>query len=140
MIELRELKSADIFPMIQILNKIGFRELKEILTPDKIKEMMKTFKEEKSEEKPEEKSEEKSEEMNTTTVLGFNLIIEVVGVVMNNLPSCQVEIYKFMSNLSGLSVKDLEDLPMADFAEMIIDLIQKQEFKDFFKAVSKLFN
>lgn len=132
MIELRELKSADIFPMIQILNKIGFRELKEILTPDKIKEMMKTFKEA--------GSEEESEEMNTTTVLGFNLIIEVVGVVMNNLPSCQVEIYKFMSNLSGLSVKDLEELPMADFAEMIIDLIQKQEFKDFFKAVSKLFN
>ena len=132
MIELRELKSADIFPMIQILNKIGFRELNEILTPDKIKEMMKTFKEA--------GSEEESEEMNTTTVLGFNLIIEVVGVVMNNLPSCQTEIYKFMSNLSGLSVKDLEELPMADFAEMIIDLIQKQEFKDFFKAVSKLFN
>lgn len=132
MIELRELKSADIFPMIQILNKIGFRELKEILTPEKIKEMMKTFKEA--------GSEKESEEMNTTTVLGFNLIIEVVGVIMNNLPSCQTEIYKFMSNLSGLSVKDLEELPMADFAEMIIDLIQKQEFKDFFKAVSKLFN
>ncbi len=140
MIELRELKSADIFPMIQILNKIGFRELKEILTPEKIKEMMKTFKEAGSEKEESEKEESEKDQADPKTILGFNLIIEVVGVVMNNLPSCQTEIYKFMSNLSGLSVKDLEELPMADFAEMIIDLIQKQEFKDFFKAVSKLFN
>ena len=36
---LRELKSCDIFPMFEIMGKIGFKDLKKRLTPDKIKEM-----------------------------------------------------------------------------------------------------
>ena len=37
--ELRTLKSDDLFPMFGILSKIGFKDLKEIITPDKIKDM-----------------------------------------------------------------------------------------------------
>ena len=135
-LELRELKSSDIFPMVQILNKIGFKELKTILTPDKVKDMMKSFKEVQGEEE----SEKTEDGVDNSTILGFNLMIEVVGIVMNNLPSCEQDLYRFMSGVSGLSVKEIADLPMSDFAEMVIAIVQKQEFKDFFKAVSKLFN
>lgn len=38
--ELRTLKSDDLFPMFGILSKIGFKDLKEIITPDKIKDML----------------------------------------------------------------------------------------------------
>lgn len=130
--ELRELKSSDVFPMVQILNKVGFKELKTVLTPDKVKDMMKSFKEA--------GSETSEDGVDKSTILGFNLMLEIVGIVMNNLPSCEEDLYRFISNVSGLSVKEIADLPMGDFAEVIIAIVQKQEFKDFFKAVSKLFN
>lgn len=127
MIEIRELKSSDIFPMVAILNKVGFRELKTILTPEKIKEMMKAVKG------------SGEEEVDSSTVLGFNLIFEVVGIIMNNLPSCEQEIYRFLSGVTGLSSEEVANLSMSDFAETIVAVVQKPEFMDFFKAVSKLF-
>lgn len=126
--ELRELKSSDIFPMVGILNKIGFKELKTVLTPDKIKEMTKIMKT------------QGEDDMDNTTLFGFNVILEVVGIIMNNLSKCEQDLYKFLSSVSGLTVKEVEDLAMSDFAEMIVAIVKKPEFKDFFKAVSKLFN
>jgi len=61
-------------------------------------------------------------------------------VILNNLPSCEQDLYKFMSNLSGVSVDEIAEMPMAEFADAVISIIQKEDFKDFFKAVSKLFN
>lgn len=133
MIELRELKSCDLFPMVQILNRIGFKELKTVLTHEKIKDMMKVFKEQGEEEQGEEQ-----EDM--STILGFNLLFEVAGIILDNLPKCETELYRFLSGLSGLSVEQISDLSLGDFAEMVVDVLKKPEFGDFFKAVSKLFN
>ena len=41
--ELRELKSSDIFPMFKIMGKIGFKDLKDKLTPEKVKELTAMF-------------------------------------------------------------------------------------------------
>lgn len=136
MVEIRELKSSDIFPMVGILNKIGFKELKTILTPDKVKDMMKTF----SSDGKDENENKDDSGVDNTTVLGFNMILEVAGLVMGNLPSCEQELNRFIANVTNLSVKQVSDLPMSEYAEIIISIVQKQEFKDFFKAVSKLFN
>lgn len=125
--ELRTLKSADMFPMFGILSKIGFKELKERFTPERIKLLVSAM---------------NGDESNADgqTIVGFNLIFEVVEVVISNLPSCEKEIYKFLSGISGMSEKELAELPMVDFTEMIVAVIQKDEFKDFFKVVSGLFN
>ena len=45
-----------------------------------------------------------------------------------------------MSNLSGLKVKEIEDLPPADFIDMAITIIKMPEFVDFIKVVLKSFN
>jgi hypothetical protein len=72
--------------------------------------------------------------------VGFNIIFEAVEVIMNNLPSCEQEIYAFLAGLSGMKVKEVANLPLATFTEMIVEVLKKEEFKDFFKAVSRLFN
>ena len=36
--------------------------------------------------------------------------------------------------------KDIAELPMVTFTELIVAVIQKEEVKDFFKVVSKLFD
>lgn len=124
--ELRELKSADLFPMFAILSKIGFKDLKESLSADTISGLLEAVKSEESEEAK-------------TTALGFSIIMEVVEVIMKNLPYCEKEIYNFLAGLSGMTAKEIADLPMVTFTEMVIAVIQKDEFKDFFKVVSGLF-
>jgi hypothetical protein len=126
--ELRGLKSDDMFPMFGILSKIGFKDLKNSLTPDRVAELTNSFKQNQGDE---------SSDM--TTYLGFNIMIEAVEIIMKNLPSCKVEIYTLLSSLSGMTVKQIADLDMVTFTEMIIAVVQKEEFKDFFKVVAKLF-
>lgn len=127
--ELRTLKSDDLFPMFGILSKIGFKDLKEIITPDKIKDMKSMISQDN----------EGDENIDTTTMLGASVVMEIVSIIMKNLPSCKDEIYKFLSGVSGMTVKEIGNLDMVIFTEMIIAVVQKQEFKDFFKVVSKLF-
>jgi hypothetical protein len=129
--ELRTLKSDDLFPMFGILSKIGFKDLKEIITPDKIKNMKSMI--------SQKDNEDEDENTDATTMLGVSVVMEVVSIIMKNLPSCKNEIYTFLSGLSGMTVKEIGNLDMVTFTEMIVAVVQKQEFKDFFKVVSKLF-
>lgn len=125
--ELRGLKSDDMFPMFGILSKIGFKDLKNSMTPDRVAELTTAFKQ----------TNDDSTDM--STYLGFNIMVEAVEIIMKNLPSCKVEIYTLLSSLSGMTVKQIADLDMVTFTEMIIAVVQKEEFKDFFKVVAKLF-
>ena len=126
---MRNLKSTDIFPMVGILNKIGFSEIKDMLTPEKVKDLMKAM-----------KNQDEDEDVDFSTILGFNLIFEVATIVFANLMKCKDDLYMFLSEISEKSVQDLEDLPPAEFLELIIEVLQKPEFGDFFKVVSKFFN
>lgn len=128
--ELRGLKSADLFPMFGILSKIGFKDLKETISPDSIQTMIKSIRNDKHEEDQEA----------TTAYLGLSIIMDVLEIIMKNLPKCEKEIYTFLSNLSGMTVEEVADLDMVTFTEMIIAVLKKDEFKDFFKVVSGLFN
>lgn len=49
-------------------------------------------------------------------------------------------IYQLLSGLSGMNKKEIAALPMNVFLSMIIDVIKKEEFKDFFQDVVGLFN
>lgn len=128
--ELRELRSADLFPMFAILSKIGFKDLKDSLSADTISGLLESVKSDETDEKDEDTK---------VTALGFSIIMEVVEVIMKNLPHCEKEIYNFLAGLSGMTAKEIAELPMVTFTEMIIAVIQKDEFKDFFKVVSGLF-
>ena len=128
--ELRGLKSEDMFPMFGILSKIGFKDLKNALTPDRVAELTNAFKKNQNGE---------SNVNDMSTYLGFNIMIEGVEIIMKNLPSCKMEIFTLLSSLSGMTVKQIADLDMVTFTEMVIAVVQKEEFKDFFKVVAKLF-
>lgn len=124
---MRNLKSTDIFPMVGILNKIGFSEIKDMLTPEKIKDLLKAM-----------KNQDEDEDVDISTILGFNLIFEVATIIFANLMKCKDDLYMFLSDVSEKSVQDLEEIPPAEFLELIIEILQKPEFGDFFKVVSKL--
>lgn len=113
--ELRNLTADDMFPMFQILSKIGIREFKGCLESPEIK---------------------KEIDLNS---VGIAVAMDMAGIILTNLPKAKEDIYQLLSGLSGMSKKEIAGLPMATFTEMVIDVVKKEEFKDFFQAVAKLF-
>ena len=122
--ELRRLTADDIFPMFQILSKVGIKEFKNCFDSPEIKSIISNTAE--------------GEKVDVNAV-GLTVVMDIVGILMTNLPKAKDDIYLLLSQISGLKVKEVAALPMNDFVQMIIDVIQKDEFKDFFQVVSKLF-
>lgn len=118
--EFRELCSKDIFPMFKILNKIGFKEFKNCFTSDDVKKAI-------------------AKNNKDVESVGMTIVLDIAGIIIQNIGTCEDDIYAMLASVSNLDKKEIQNLPMGEFAEMIIDFIQKPEFKDFFKVVSKLF-
>ena len=125
--ELRRLTADDVFPMFQILSKIGIKEFKACFEGPEVLDIIKKA-----------ASGSRNKEDVQTTV-GVAVAFDLAGIVISNLPKCKDDIYLFLAQLSGMTAGDIAALPMATFFEMIIDVIKKDEFRDFFGAVSKLF-
>lgn len=119
--ELRSLTSDDIFPMFQIISKIGIREFKSCFESPDVKAAI-----------------VKSEGTDLNSV-GLAVMLDIGGIVLANVPKAKDDIYLLLSQLSGLTKQEIGALPMATFAQMVIDVIRKDEFKDFFQVVSRLF-
>lgn len=122
--EFRELRSTDLFPMFKIMNKIGFRKFKDCFQSPEIIKMAKG-----------------AGKGNSGAVesLGMAVLFDAVGIIIENIPACEDDIYSLLASVSNLEKKEIQKMGMSEFIEMIIDFIKKPEFKDFFKAVSRLF-
>lgn len=124
---LRSLQGADIFPLSAIIKKIGVKEFKNAFQDEEIKDLVKSI-----------NSGEMSKDA-AANQAGMAVILNIVDVVLGNLPRAEKDIYKFLASLSGMKPDEVAALPMATFTGMVIDVIQKDEFKDFIKVVSRLF-
>ena len=113
--ELRKLEAKDIAPMASIINKMGWKEFKTAFQSESVKDR------------------------GDLNKIGMAVAFDVVGIILANYEKCQADVFNFLASLSGLKTKQIESLSPAEFAEMIISVVQKEEFKDFFSVVSKLF-
>ena len=120
--ELRTLCSKDIFPMVKIVSCIGLKEFKTAFESEDIKRMANQA--------------QNGAELNYS-VAGLSVVFDVAGIILANIPKCENEIFDFLTSVSNLSRKQVEAMPLADFAQMIIDLFRKPEFKDFIGVVSR---
>lgn len=126
--ELKTLTSKDVFALVRIIKKFGISQFKECFFNQNIKKIF----EEKSEESEDNKSVDKALE-----AVGLEVAFDIANIVVSNITECEDEIYAFLSQISNLNKKQIENLSMVEFFEMIVDVIQKKEFKDFFGLVSK---
>lgn len=125
-ITLRALTADDIFPVLGILSKVGIKELKQCFASEDVKSAISSM------------NKGDNQDSNVAAI-GVSVAFDMAGILMQNLPKCKNEIYQFLSQLSGMSTNEIANMPMVDFTQLIIDVITKEEFKDFFKAVSKYF-
>lgn len=121
----KKFEAPDVFPMFKILGKIGINEFTKCFENDGIKGLIESLKNGNTE--------------GMDSVVGMTVMLEAVNVILGNLPKCEGEIYRLLSQTSNLTVDEVRKLDLATFTEMIIDFVQKDDFKDFFKVVSRLF-
>lgn len=125
--ELRDLTADDMFPMFQIISKIGIREFNSCFESESVKKLVA------------EMTSGKASKDELKATVGVTVVIDLASVILSNLSSCKDDIYLLLAQISGMTTKDIAKLPMATFMEMIMDVIKKKEFTDFFQAVVKLF-
>ena len=122
----RMLGAPDIFLLSQIISKIGLNEFAACFEKDGIRKLIENMADKDSEQ--------------SANIIGLSVVMEIANVVLGNLSKCEAEIYKLLSDVSGLTVDVIKAPGNAVlFIEMVIDFIKKEEFKDFFKVVSRSF-
>jgi hypothetical protein len=125
----RPLGGEDVFLMFRIIGKIGVKEFNACFENDGIKHLVAGMMVEKAAQTDDA----------SVSVTYISVILEVADVLFNNIAKCENEVFQMLSQTSNLTVAQVKKLPLAQFTEMVIDFIKKDEFRDFIKVVSKLF-
>ena len=123
----RMLGGQDVFLMFKIIGKIGVKEFNACFQNDGIKNLVASM------------MGEQRIEGQSASVTYIEIILEVADVIFKNIPKCENEIFQMLSQTSDLTVEQVKGLSFAEFTDMVIDFIKKEEFRDFIKVVSRLF-
>lgn len=121
---LRNLNATDLFSIVRILNGIGIKNVKEAINFEEINNIRKSLTDD--------------NESIVTSQVGINVVMSIATVIVENLPSVENDLYNFMGSVANIKAKDVAKLDIGDFMDLLIAIIQKEEFKDFFKRASKL--
>lgn len=123
---LRDMNADDLFVVLKIINKIGVKEVKNCFNASEVKKAISTT-----------EGGDTNEEM--TAAIGLHVMMEIAGLIIENLPNCKDEIYYFLGSLSGMKAEEVAALPMATFFDMVMDVLKHPNFNDFFQRVVGLF-
>lgn len=122
--EMRKLQATDLFSVVKILNGIGLKNIKEAIDFEEINKIRKGMTEDNADV--------------ITSQVGLNVVMSIATVILENLPKIENDLYTFVGSVIGIKTKDVAKMDMGEFMDVLISIIQKEEFKDFFKRASKL--
>lgn len=113
--ELRPLVASDMGAICKIITAIGIRQFKECFKVDDFKD-------------------------GNAEQVGFGVVFDIAGIIIANMPKAEEEIQAFLASLTGMKASEVKAMPFADYGELIMQVVMKEDFQDFFKRVMKLFN
>lgn len=122
--EMRKLQATDIFSVVKILNGIGLKNIKEAIDFEEINRIRKSATEDNAD--------------TISSQVGLNVVMSIATVIIENLPKIENDLYSFIGSVIGIKTKDVAKMDMGEFMDVLITIIKKEEFKDFFKRASKL--
>ena len=125
---MRNLQATDIFSVVKILNGIGLKNIKEAIDFEEINKIRKGM--------TEDNAEDNSDKVYSQ--VGVKVVMSIATVLLENLPKIENDLYTFVGSVIGIKTKDVAKMDMGEFMDVLIAIIQKEEFKDFFKRASKL--
>ena len=113
--EIRPLVATDIGAICKIINAVGIRQFKECFKVEDFKN-------------------------GNVEEIGFSVVFDIAGIIIANIPKAEDDIQTFIASLTGKSLKEVRTMPFADYGELIVKIVAKEDFQDFFKRVMKLFS
>lgn len=131
---LRTLCADDLFPMARIISKVGIDHFRDAFNQNDIKALVKSL----NKQEGADDSDNAQVSDDVVTSVGMSVVLSISQVVLSHLSDCRTDIYTFLAGVSELKPEAIAALPIEVFAEMIVDVIQKPEFENFIKVVSKL--
>ena len=115
---LRKLKATELFPMLNIFRKIGFKRFTEILQNDDIKNIIAGL---------------KNGEIADDMLIGIgSIVFELLEVILDGAVNCENELFTILANVSGKKVEEVKQLDLDVMISMIIELVKDN--MDFIKA------
>ena len=109
---MRNITSPDFFAFTRIIKKMGIR--------DELKKIAKYV----ASVKPDQKE-----------IATNEMQIELIMIFIENVANAETEVFKFVSDISGKSVKDLEDPTL--FIESLKEILGSESIKSFFSLALK---
>jgi len=113
--ELRPLVASDMGAICKIITAIGIRQFKECFHIEDFKD-------------------------GNAEKIGFEVFVDIAGIIISNIPNAEKEIQSFVASVVGMKPADVAKMPFADYGELIMEIVMKEDFRDFFGRVAKLFN
>lgn len=120
---LRELQADDFFTITTILGKIGVGEFKTLFTPELINVAAEAV---------------LDGDQSLQETVGYNVFFDAAGIILNNMEPCKNDVYRFVSDLTCIPAEKVGKLPITTFFEIIMNIVKKEEFRDFFGAALRL--
>lgn len=130
--EMRKLQAKDIIPFTNLISKIKVKDIAACFGKDRLTRIIENVSKEKAED---EVSEDNDDFVET---IGYDVVLEVVDVILINLPDCEQPLFDFLANITGQKAETIKSMELSDFIEQIKAFIQKDELKDFTKVAAKL--
>ena len=121
---MRNLQATDIFSVVKILNGIGLKNIKESIDFEEINKIRKGMTEDNADV--------------ITSQVGLNVVMSIATIILENLPNVESDLYNFIGSVIDMKAKDVAKMDMGEFMDILVTIIQKEEFKDLFKRASKL--
>lgn len=109
---LRRLRDGDLFPLLNILKKIGIKDCKD------------AFIQVVSGEK-------------TLEQIGIIASLDIADILIGNMEKVEKEIYEMWSDISGISVEEIKNMEFGTLPLMIIDTFSEAKNTSFFKVLSR---
>lgn len=119
---LRKLKATELFPMLNIFKKIGFKKFTELLQNDEVKNIIGKI--------------QNGKEIADDDLIGIgSIIFEVLEIILDGAINCENEFFTILSNVSGMKLEEVKELDLGVIVSMVIDLVKNN--MGFIKDVSK---
>lgn len=116
---MRKINTKDVFQLGRIFKKINIKNVAISMAGD-INNAL---------------EEDKKEDSDTNIKeVGMNIIFSVI----ENCPDAESEIYVFISNISGFTVKEIENMDIEDFFALLKEIAQNNDLKKVFRSALNL--
>ena len=126
---IRKPKTTDLFVVSKIIKTIGVDNIVNCFNAKEVKDLAKKVSKDKKTYSDEDARE-----------VGILVVKNIGELIFDKLDLIQNDLIKYVSLMTGLEFKVVEDLPIAEFATIVMAIIKEPDFVDFIKVVLKSFN